>query len=81
MAKDTKKMAAARSRWRMGGKKAKAAGRVKAVRRIKHSFRDGLRAGTYAAIADGPIRPAPLEIAKNPRSRAAKLRWALKAKA
>jgi hypothetical protein len=33
MAKDTKKMAAARSRWRMGGKKAKAAGRVKAVRR------------------------------------------------
>jgi hypothetical protein len=33
MPKDTKKMAAARSRWRMGGKKAKAVGRVKAVRR------------------------------------------------
>jgi hypothetical protein len=33
MPKDSKKMAAARSRWRMGGKKAKAAGRVKAVRR------------------------------------------------
>ena len=33
MPKDTKKMATARSRWRMGGKKAKTAGRVKAVRR------------------------------------------------
>jgi hypothetical protein len=33
MPKDSKKMAAARSRWRMGGKKAKAAGRAKAVRR------------------------------------------------
>ena len=33
MPKDTKKAAAARSRWRMGGKKAKAAGRAKAVRR------------------------------------------------
>ena len=33
MPKDTKKTAAARSRWRMGGKKAKAAGRKKAVRR------------------------------------------------
>ena len=31
MPKDTKKMAAARSRWRMGGKKAKAAGRAKVV--------------------------------------------------
>jgi 16S rRNA (cytosine1402-N4)-methyltransferase len=50
-------------------------------RRIKHSFRDGLRAGTYAAIANGPIRPSPLEIASNPRSRPAKLRWALKAQA
>jgi hypothetical protein len=33
MPKDTKKMAAARRRWRMGGKKAQAAARVKAVRR------------------------------------------------
>ena len=33
MPKDTRKMAAARSRSRMGGKKAKAAGRVKAIRR------------------------------------------------
>lgn len=33
MPKDSKKTAAARSRWRMGGKKAKAAGRAKAVRR------------------------------------------------
>ena len=34
MPKDTKKVAAARSRWRMGRKKAKAAGRVKTVRRV-----------------------------------------------
>ena len=33
MPKDTKKMAAARSRCRMGGKKRKAAAKVKAVRR------------------------------------------------
>jgi hypothetical protein len=33
MPKDTKKAAAARRRWQMGGKKAKAAGRAKAVRR------------------------------------------------
>ncbi len=33
MPKDTKKAAAARSRWQMGGQQAKAAGRVKAVRR------------------------------------------------
>ncbi len=50
-------------------------------RRIKHSFRDGLQAGTYAAIAEGPIRPTPLEVARNPRSRPAKLRWAVRAKA
>jgi hypothetical protein len=34
--KDTKKMSAARSRSLMGGKKAKAAGRAKAVRRAAH---------------------------------------------
>ena len=39
MSKDTKKMAAARSRSRMGGKQAKAAGRLKAVR---HAVRDVL---------------------------------------
>jgi 16S rRNA (cytosine1402-N4)-methyltransferase len=50
-------------------------------RRIKHSFRDGLRTGTYAAIAEDPLRPSPQEIASNPRSRPAKLRWALRAQA
>ena len=50
-------------------------------RRIKHSFRDGLRTGTYAAIAEDPIRPSPREIAGNPRSRPAKLRWAVRAQA
>jgi len=50
-------------------------------RRIKHSFRDGLQNGTYAAIAEDPIRPSPREIASNPRSRPAKLRWAVRAQA
>jgi len=36
MPKDSKKTAAARSRSRMGGKRAKAAGRVNAVRRAAH---------------------------------------------
>ena len=36
MPKDTKKMAAARSRCRMGGKKRKAAAKVKAIRRAVH---------------------------------------------
>jgi 16S rRNA (cytosine1402-N4)-methyltransferase len=48
-------------------------------RLIKGAFRDGLRAGVYAAAAAEPVRPGPEERTANPRSRSAKLRWARRA--
>lgn len=48
-------------------------------RRVKHAFEDGLRAGTYAAVSDGVVRPGPGERRDNPRASAAKLRWARRA--
>jgi 16S rRNA (cytosine1402-N4)-methyltransferase len=47
-------------------------------RRVKKAFRDGLREGIYADAAPDPILASPQEIAQNPRSRSAKLRWAQK---
>jgi 16S rRNA (cytosine1402-N4)-methyltransferase len=49
-------------------------------RRVKHAFRDGLRAGTYSAISEEVIRAGPEERRANPRSSSAKLRWAVRAK-
>lgn len=48
-------------------------------RRVKAAFKEGLRAGVYAAIADEIIRPGPAERRENPRSTSAKLRWARRA--
>ena len=45
-------------------------------RLVKQAFREGLRAGTYAAVSEEAIRAAPEERVTNPRSRSAKLRWA-----
>jgi 16S rRNA (cytosine1402-N4)-methyltransferase len=45
-------------------------------RPIKHAFRDGLRSGVYAEISPDPLLADDAEIAANPRSRSAKLRWA-----
>jgi len=45
-------------------------------RRVKHALRQGLRDGTYAAIAEEVIRPSPAERRDNPRAAPAKLRWA-----
>lgn len=60
-------------------------GRVAAItfhsgedRRVKHSFHQGLRDGTYAAVSDEVIRPSSAEQRSNPRSSPAKLRWARK---
>lgn len=47
-------------------------------RRVKHSFREGLRAGLYSSINDEVIRPAAAELRSNPRSSPAKLRWAVR---
>ncbi len=46
-------------------------------RLVKAAFRDGHRLGVYAAISDEPIRASEEERAANPRSRSAKLRWAV----
>jgi 16S rRNA (cytosine1402-N4)-methyltransferase len=48
-------------------------------RLVKAAFRDGVRAGLYAAAADEPVRPTFDEKSGNPRSRSAKLRWAVRA--
>ena len=50
-------------------------------RRVKKSFEAGLHGGVYADIAHEIIRPSPEERHDNPRSSAAKLRWAIKSAA
>ncbi len=45
-------------------------------RRVKKAFETGLRAGAYADMAREVIRPTAAERHSNPRSAAAKLRWA-----
>lgn len=47
-------------------------------RRVKKSFEAGLRAGHYAEIAHEVVRSGSTELRANPRSSAAKLRWARK---
>jgi 16S rRNA (cytosine1402-N4)-methyltransferase len=46
-------------------------------RRVKAAFREGLHAGSYARISDDPIRATLAERIGNPRSRSAKLRFAV----
>jgi 16S rRNA (cytosine1402-N4)-methyltransferase len=48
-------------------------------RRVKKSFLEGKRAGTYAAISYDVITATDEEIHSNPRARSAKLRWARRA--
>src|SRR4051794_29004909 len=45
-------------------------------RRVKDSFRDGVRRGAYAAVSRDVIVASEAEQRTNPRSRSAKLRWA-----
>jgi 16S rRNA (cytosine1402-N4)-methyltransferase len=47
-------------------------------RRVKKAFIKGIRVGAYSKIADEVLRPTLEERAANPRSSAAKLRWAVR---
>jgi 16S rRNA (cytosine1402-N4)-methyltransferase len=48
-------------------------------RRVKVTFREGQRAGIFADISPEPVRATFAERTANPRSRSAKLRWAVRA--
>ena len=48
-------------------------------RLVKQSFKDGYKSGVYSSIARNPLRARREEIQQNPRSSAAKFRWAIKA--
>ncbi len=47
-------------------------------RRVKHSFAEGELTGRYASVAAEVIRASSQERYDNPRSRSAKLRWAIR---
>jgi 16S rRNA (cytosine1402-N4)-methyltransferase len=47
-------------------------------RRVKDAFREGRRAGIYADTSPDPLLATEQEQKANPRSRSAKLRWAVK---
>ena len=49
-------------------------------RLVKKSFQAGARDGVWAEWSREPIRPGAEELRANPRSRAAKLRWAVRAR-
>ena len=46
-------------------------------RRVKHSFRENHRSGIYREVSDEPVIADEAEQKRNPRSRSAKLRWAI----
>jgi 16S rRNA (cytosine1402-N4)-methyltransferase len=50
-------------------------------RLVKTAFRDGLNRGWYEAGCEQPVRPSGAEKLANPRSRSAKLRWAMRPRA
>jgi 16S rRNA (cytosine1402-N4)-methyltransferase len=47
-------------------------------RRVKKSFQSGERNGLYSRIANEVVRAGSEELRANPRSRSAKLRWAIR---
>jgi 16S rRNA (cytosine1402-N4)-methyltransferase len=48
-------------------------------RRVKHAFKEGIRSGVFDRIAEEVVRAGADERRANPRSSAAKLRWAVRA--
>jgi 16S rRNA (cytosine1402-N4)-methyltransferase len=49
-------------------------------RRVKQAFREGLRGGVYDRVSEEPVTATEEERRANPRSTAAKLRWARRSK-
>ena len=47
-------------------------------RRVKKAFAAGVKSGVFSAVAPDVIRASPGELRANPRSSAAKLRWAVR---
>jgi 16S rRNA (cytosine1402-N4)-methyltransferase len=47
-------------------------------RLVKSALRDGQRSGIYSEASPDPVRATPAERQSNPRSRSAKLRWAVR---
>jgi 16S rRNA (cytosine1402-N4)-methyltransferase len=47
-------------------------------RRVKQSFRDMTRSGVYAESSPDPVMATEAEVRANPRSRSAKVRWAVR---
>ena len=47
-------------------------------RLVKAAFKEGLRAGLYSSVSEDFVRPSPGERFQNPRSRSAKVRWAIR---
>jgi 16S rRNA (cytosine1402-N4)-methyltransferase len=47
-------------------------------RRVKQAFKEGVRSGVFGPIAEEVVRPGAEERRSNPRSSAAKLRWAIR---
>ncbi len=47
-------------------------------RRVKKAFLEGLRTGVYAQVSESPQRASMQEQVDNPRSKPAKLRWAIR---
>ena len=49
-------------------------------RRVKQAFKEGLRSGAFDRVAEEVARPGADEQRANPRSAAAKLRWAIRSR-
>jgi len=47
-------------------------------RLVKAAFREGVRSGVYQSASEEPMRPDYSEKMDNPRSRSAKMRWAIR---
>jgi 16S rRNA (cytosine1402-N4)-methyltransferase len=47
-------------------------------RRVKHAFKEGARAGVFGRVGENVVRASAEERRANPRSSAAKLRWAIR---